>query len=898
MASITKDSFDETKENVKVLYQKGRDLPDFELNENADIQRVHRARMADALQAEAVDLFNRGAAQITGSGAANDVDVAAGRLHINGININIAAETLSAKGVTLTTAVGANRYDYVYISVSEVEIDAATDPDMAISALGETARRRRLSVTWAVSEGVAPPASGSGPLRTATKIIPVARLFRADGVAAIGADDVLDLRPAMLTAQNFLMGAPLLRLTTNGVATWDLNTTIFSIGDPDNPLDLTQGLEVGFGGGPVSVLNGGAPMASSGDMFVWRRAKLNTDQSLRVPGVTPIASATDGLDDTAGLVVATIGTLQEGDLILATRVGNDILLRNGGLIHGQGNVEARTGIWTQDANVGLRQWHVTIGDGSSSFGDLNGVNQLLFVLNNIPAAESVVIDLLEGIWSIPAATAPTVNFASIITLATQHIQIRGRSTRTESVSVIISDRNSANLSGPAILFSGNGHVTIEGVHFQEGDIEAAATTVRFEDLDTLILHDCAFQGWVTSNNLGDVRVTHCSFVGNQSEGLGVKMCAFWGTNAGTTNLNLGSKIVVEHCHFQSGSSGQSDHLHITGALMHAVVRNCYFTTEGGGVDSSAPSGITIDGEGGVVRWVDVEDNHFVSPTGSTSERGFCIEISVGERINCNRNVMHPGGTGHGWAALIRIQNTQQTTFVRGTQEIEAIHCNDNVAENFRFAGIGGTFGHLISIFCNSSDVSSVSDVQCKGNSIFFTNLVDLNGSAVGMTIAGSTSPWRGLVCSFNTVRCDAANGTPADDVFVGIRVDPTGATVNGVRVVGNEVTIDPGIGTTTPGGSVDGIDCSSATFKRAVFKANTISMFAGTTGDRSVAIGLGASTVSVVVGDNYLEAEYPVDAAGTDTYVTGNITKDCSNPLLSLSAGINTTFLAADNKNT
>ncbi len=345
MASITKDSYDETKGNTKVLYQKGRDLVDFELNEAQDIQRVSRSRQADAAFMAGASLLDFTALQPTGTGASNDITIASGRVYVNGESVDITGGLLSALGGTLTTNnSGSDRYDYVYLELVESEISASTDPDMAISSLGETARRRRIVATWQVSEGSVPPASASGPLRSATKRITVARLFRADTVAAIGADDVMDIRPITLPSLLQLKSRLILYLTDNATIEFNAFTNTLNIRDEGATSDLTEGARIGTPDNSVVGTISGQFTLTDGDALVWRNPKLlhpeGTAGELRLPG-NPLVSATDGLDDNTDFQVVAQASIEATDLVVAYREGLDCFLFGGGKLLNSSGVSSK-----------------------------------------------------------------------------------------------------------------------------------------------------------------------------------------------------------------------------------------------------------------------------------------------------------------------------------------------------------------------------------------------------------------------------------------------------------------------------------------------------------------------------------------------------------------------------
>lgn len=196
MADITQNSYAEASKFFKVLFQRGRDIRDSELNEFQDIIRVFLARsMMHGVQKTTLNTMNPGSNDngylVVGTGAANSVTLKAGWLHCDGIPIQLAADT-AFSGFT-TNGGGAPRTDTVYLAVTETEV---ADPS-AVAQLGETTKRRQIQVTVSVSE----TGPAGVPANTAAEIweggihyFQIANIVRAVGVAAIAAPDVTDTR--------------------------------------------------------------------------------------------------------------------------------------------------------------------------------------------------------------------------------------------------------------------------------------------------------------------------------------------------------------------------------------------------------------------------------------------------------------------------------------------------------------------------------------------------------------------------------------------------------------------------------------------------------------------------------------------------------------------------------
>ena len=332
MADITQDTFDEDNLRTKVVFQKARDVPDFELNELQDLLRIANYRWGLHNGGTGLGIHDAASLKVTGTGANNDVTVASGAIFVDGYYIPVTGGLLSTLGATLVTS-GSDQYDYVYLEITEAEVDSAVDATMAVAALGETAIRRRLTVTFKVSAGSTPPAS-SGTLLSAggTKRYPLAKIFRDNGVAAIGADDVQDIRTLTGPAFSTAMDNVTFRLKDSGDVSWTESTSTLLIRDGSAPSNLDRGLEIGLDDG-IAVINGSWTL-SDGQVLRWKPKFFHTSGDLHVPGVA-VGVATDGQDDDE-IAVVNDDALVEGDLVIAVRRGADIILNKGTTLIGNG----------------------------------------------------------------------------------------------------------------------------------------------------------------------------------------------------------------------------------------------------------------------------------------------------------------------------------------------------------------------------------------------------------------------------------------------------------------------------------------------------------------------------------------------------------------------------------
>jgi hypothetical protein len=198
VADLTQDSFDETKLFFKVLFQRGRDIRDSELNEFQDILRFLLARQfADGIQRNPSGSLNPGSndngylvVPTVATGSQNLVTLKAGTLFCDGIPVKLAVDTVMT-GFS-TPGPGLSRTDVVYLAITEAEV---ADPS-ATPLLGETTRRRQLQVVPTFT----PSGMAGMPTSTAAEIFAGGNRFFPIGLIArtatgvIGASGIQDLR--------------------------------------------------------------------------------------------------------------------------------------------------------------------------------------------------------------------------------------------------------------------------------------------------------------------------------------------------------------------------------------------------------------------------------------------------------------------------------------------------------------------------------------------------------------------------------------------------------------------------------------------------------------------------------------------------------------------------------
>lgn len=212
MADILKDSFLESKQHTKVIFQRGRDVLDFELNELQDCIRVMTSRVGA--------MFGNGAFVVGDLRCVGDNVTAnllitatspAGFL-VDGQPVRLDANT------TLAIPAAAGTYK-VYAIVSEIEVDDPTPQ----AELGVTSRRRKYTITFAQTLGAIP--TGTGKLWAGgTQYAYLADVIRA-GTAPIPPGNVTDKRslvPAYFIVQAMQAGVATQTITGNQAITGGL----------------------------------------------------------------------------------------------------------------------------------------------------------------------------------------------------------------------------------------------------------------------------------------------------------------------------------------------------------------------------------------------------------------------------------------------------------------------------------------------------------------------------------------------------------------------------------------------------------------------------------------------------------------------------------------------------
>lgn len=193
MADILKSSFSAAANFGKVVFQRRRDVLDFELNELQDNIRyllLQASRIASSRSGVATE---RKGFTISADGSSNQVTLNSGYALAQGIPIKCESDTTLTSFTTNVS--GSTKTDAVYVTVQEVEID---DPNQ-VPQLGDTTRR--MQIQWTVSVKKDWDASTNPiPSSTTASVVEggifhgiIALITRPNGQAAINPADVRSL---------------------------------------------------------------------------------------------------------------------------------------------------------------------------------------------------------------------------------------------------------------------------------------------------------------------------------------------------------------------------------------------------------------------------------------------------------------------------------------------------------------------------------------------------------------------------------------------------------------------------------------------------------------------------------------------------------------------------------
>lgn len=210
MADVSKNSFNATKDYRKVIFQRNRPVLDFEANELQDIQRFQRSWLirrssGDFYLGDGFLVVSVENPELQG----NRVIVRHGSIVHDGKRIFLEEDFIIGEDDSpLTTPVGDDRMDIVFVKYHDEEITSVDDPEIVDPAFGqETAIRSKIRVIIKVAEGEGIPCAGPGET-----VVEIARLNRKPGVTAITTDQIEDTRSKSL--HNFVVEGTLVARST------------------------------------------------------------------------------------------------------------------------------------------------------------------------------------------------------------------------------------------------------------------------------------------------------------------------------------------------------------------------------------------------------------------------------------------------------------------------------------------------------------------------------------------------------------------------------------------------------------------------------------------------------------------------------------------------------------
>ncbi len=490
MADVTQDSYVESSNFDEVIFQRGRPVGDFELNEQQRILRVNFQRLLE----DAIQKVYSGEDFSPGSnddgwkptpGGANTVNFAAGSIIFKGVRLRV----LAASKNDLAYGGGGTSTYAVYAKLEEVEID---DPK-ALAVIGPLTKRRKLQVTLLTSTTGLGGVPASSPLELwqgGVKYEAIATVLRRTGDSSVLADDITDLRrllPSSVLTQmhrqkNFDVKAVVgKQFESSDVLTFVSRASETAYVPADGDLLEAQYTQSTFAYGPqfgtAGVRYGTVNYESSGAHGARYVRKVG---SAGVRGV--LGSGSGAL----GFVDGNTGDDAPVDLTGA----NQAALR---LFEGVPAYASRQSI------VGAinGRWAVTCGDNTISFGDFNGANSVreafAYFLAAVYTANTYVCHLKvkQGLYSLGAVTLTVPNGVLLI--------LEGESSSDSgSSSLMIFAPGTADT--PAIEVAAGG--TLRMSKCQLGtSVGALAYTTAITTHGDLFLDDCNILGGVVATGI-------------------------------------------------------------------------------------------------------------------------------------------------------------------------------------------------------------------------------------------------------------------------------------------------------------------------------------------------------------------------------------------------------------
>lgn len=188
MANISRNSFIESKNYDKVILQQGVPLTDYDFNEAQDIQRVKLRRVIKELLGDGA--IGDGFKVEPTNPPSQAVLIKAGTIYVDGYRAVLNRDYILPVPAAPSSG---TRTEYVYVEISEQEIDSVQDPDIKHYKLTiEPTRRIKIVTNFYVRQTV--------PTNTSTKVYyKLATLTRNAGDNVIKSQDIQDNRAVKAT---------------------------------------------------------------------------------------------------------------------------------------------------------------------------------------------------------------------------------------------------------------------------------------------------------------------------------------------------------------------------------------------------------------------------------------------------------------------------------------------------------------------------------------------------------------------------------------------------------------------------------------------------------------------------------------------------------------------------
>lgn len=185
---ISRNSFDEAKDYVRVVQQQGKPYTDYDYNEAQEIQYDLSKKNLNFIMT--VNSFNEDGYKIIGSGLNNNFTIKSGEAIIQGNFCKKRTDNLASELGIIVSTPSSERIDYVYLDVWFEYINSQQDPNIKHQNLTiEPTQRLKIRKDIKIVEGGEIPAAQSGHIYT-----PLAKLVRPASKETIDSSEITDLR--------------------------------------------------------------------------------------------------------------------------------------------------------------------------------------------------------------------------------------------------------------------------------------------------------------------------------------------------------------------------------------------------------------------------------------------------------------------------------------------------------------------------------------------------------------------------------------------------------------------------------------------------------------------------------------------------------------------------------